>query len=210
MLTRLTSHSTSSWCNTVPNEDKLFSIFEPHTQLYKRGKAGQPIQFGRLVMVYEDGAGFITHHYLMPRDAQDADVVVPQTRIVQERLDGQIKQGSFDRGFHTPENQEELAQIITHPCLPKPGVRQAKKQDETASVQFRQARQRHSGVESAIGALQSGNGLDRCRDRTEVGFARYLALAILGRNLHTLGKLLIVREAPTSAAAFSQRQRAAA
>jgi len=194
----------------VPNKDKLFSIFEPHTQLYKRGKAAQPIQFGRLVLVYEDGAGFITHHCLMPRNAQDSDVVLEQTRIVQERLGGRIQQASFDRGFHTPENQKQLARIVAHPCLPKPGARQAKEQEEAASMQFRRARQRHPGVESAIGALQSGNGLDRCRDRTEVGFARYLALGILGRNLHTLGRLLIAREAPQSAAAFSERQRPAA
>ena len=194
----------------VPNEDKLFSIFEPHTQLYKRGKAGEPIQFGRLVLVYEDGVGFITHHYLMPRNAQDGDVVVEQTSIVQERLGGRIQQASFDRGFHTPQNQKELAQILPHPCLPKPGARQAKQQKDESSVQFRQASQRHPGVESAIGALQSGNGLDRCRDRTEVGFARYLALGILGRNLHILGRLLIAREAPKSAAAISQRQRPAA
>ena len=43
---------------TVPNSEKLFSIFEPHTQLYKRGKASSPIQFGRLVLVFEDSGGF--------------------------------------------------------------------------------------------------------------------------------------------------------
>jgi len=64
----------------VPNEDKLFSIFEPHTQLYIRGKAGQPVQFGRLVLVYEDSHGFILHHHVMPRDAQDRDVTLNQYR----------------------------------------------------------------------------------------------------------------------------------
>ena len=59
------------------------------------------------MLVYEDSAGFITHHHLMPRNAQDGDVVVEQTRIVQERLGGRIQQGSFDRGFHTPENQKD-------------------------------------------------------------------------------------------------------
>lgn len=52
----------------VPNSEKLFSIFEPHTQLYKRGKAAEPVQFGRQVLIYEDGAGFVTHAYLLPRD----------------------------------------------------------------------------------------------------------------------------------------------
>jgi hypothetical protein len=190
---------------TVPNSEKLFSIFEPHTQLYKRGKAGQPLQFGRLVLVYEDAMGFISHHHVMPRDAQDQDVVVAQTKKLQDRVNNQIEEASFDRGFHSPENQEQLAEIITHVCLPKPGAKQSATQAAEASVTFHQSRRRHSGVESAIGALQSGNGLVRCRDGTEVGFERYVALAVLGRNLHTLGKLLIAREDELAPAAFNKR-----
>ena len=194
---------------TVSHEEKLFSMFEPHTQLYKRGKAGQPVQFGRLVLVYEDEAGFLVHHYILPRDAQDRDIVVEQTKTVQERMNGRIEQASFDRGFHSPENQEQLAQVIAQPCLPKPGVKQAAAQQASATVQFHEARQRHPGIESAIGALQSGNDLDRCRDHTELGFERYVALGILGRNLHTLGKLVIAREDAACEAAHSRRKTAA-
>ena len=179
---------------TIPNHEKLFSIFETHTQLYKRGKAAEPMQFGRLVLIYEDGAGFITHAYLMPRDADDRSVVVAQTRILQKRLDGRIRRASFDRGFHSPENQRELAKIVAHPCVPMPGANQAREQTAEATVEFRQARQSHPGIESAINALQSGNGLTRCRDRSERGFSRYLQLAVLGRNLHVLGKILLARE----------------
>jgi hypothetical protein len=204
-----TAHRRVLLDETVPNEEKLFSVFEAHTQLYKRGKAGDPIQFGRLVLVYEDGAGFVTHYSVMPRDAQDRDVIVDETRSVQKRLKGRIKRASFDRGFHTPENQDALAKIIDEPCLPKPGARQAAQQDEEASVAFRKARKRHPGIESAIGALQSGNGLARCRDRSELGFIRYIGLGILGRNLHVFGKLLIAREAPDSEAAYSKRKPAA-
>jgi Arc/MetJ-type ribon-helix-helix transcriptional regulator len=185
---------------TVPNGEKLFSIFEAHTQLYKRGKAGEPIQFGRLVLVYEDAIGFITHHRVLSRDSHERDVVVEETRIVQTRLDGKIERASFDRGFHSPENQEALAKIVAHPCLQKPG-----KQEQKGTVQFHEARQHHPGIESAIGAMQSGNGLERCRDRTEKGFERYIALGVLGRNLHVLGKLLIAREAPLSESAHSLR-----
>jgi len=190
---------------TVPNEDKLFSIFEPHTQLYRRGKAGQPNQFGRLVLIYEDAAGFISHHYVMPRDAQDQEVAVEQTRKLQRRLGNRVEEISFDRGFHSPENQLQLAELVAHVCLPKPGKKQAAEQDLTATVSFHQARQRHPGVESAIGALQSGNGLVRCRDESEVGFERYFALAVLGRNIHALGKLLIAEEDESAPAAISKR-----
>ena len=195
---------------TVPNAEKLFSLFETHTQLYKRGKAGEPVQFGRLVLVLEDAAGFIVQHHVMPRDATDKSVIVEQMRVTQTRLGGRIESASFDRGFHSPENQVELAKIIAHPCLPKPGAKQAAAQAAAATVEFRESRQRHSGIESAIGALQAGNGLKRCRDHTELGFERYISLGILGRNLHVLGKLLIAREQANSEAARSRRRASAA
>jgi hypothetical protein len=195
---------------TVPNGEKLFSIFETHTQLYKRGKAAEPVQFGRSVLLYEDGAGFITHCHLLPRDGDDRGAVVVQTHALQKRLGGRIERASFDRGFHSPENQVELAKIVAHPCLPMPGPNQSAEQEQEATVEFRQARQRHPGVESAINALQAGNGLGRCRDRSEVGFSRYLQLAILGRNLHVLGRVLLRREDVRCNAARSQRKKSAA
>jgi hypothetical protein len=195
---------------TIPNHEKLFSIFETHTQLYQRGKAADPVQFGRLVLVCEDGAGFMTHVYLMPRDADDRGVVVEQMRILQKRLGGRLRRASFDRGFHSPENQRELATIVAHPCLPMPGANQALQQEAEATVEFRQARQDHPGIESAINALQSGNGLTRCRDRSERGFSRYLQLAVLGRNLHVLGKILLAREDAQCKAAQSRRKPKAA
>ena len=193
---------------TVPNSDKIFSIFESHTQLYKRGKASSPMQYGRLVLVFEDSAGFALHHHILPRDSQDQDVAVEQTRIVQDRMDDKIKELSFDCGFHTPENQKDLQSIIDHPCLPKKGSKQSAEQMGNASVRFRQARNRHAGVESAIGALQSGNGLKRSRDRQLIGFERYVALGILGRNLHTLGKIVIQQEDDSCKAACSYREAA--
>jgi transposase, IS5 family len=193
----------------VPNGDKLFSMFEPHTQLYKRGKAGSPVQFGRQLLVYEDGAGMITHYHLLARDKGEKEVVVEQTRALQTRLNGRLKEVSFDRGFHSVENQTELEKIVEHVCLPKPGAKQAAVQENEADEVFLAAKQRHSGVESAIGALQSGNGCQRCRDRSELGLERYVSLAILGRNLHTFGKLLIAHESPKSCAAQSQRKKVA-
>jgi IS5 family transposase len=189
----------------VPNADKLFSLFETHTQLYRRGKVAKPNQLGRLVLVFEDKLGFISHHCVMNRDEGDKDVAVNETRKVQTRLKQAIKELSLDRGFHSPTNQIELSEIVNGICLPKPGVKQSAVQLQTASVTFHQARQRHSGVESAIGALQSGNGLVRCRDVGEVGFERYVALAILGRNIQSLGKLILSRQHPDSAAALTKR-----
>jgi hypothetical protein len=193
---------------TVSNSEKVFSLFEPHTQLYRRGKAGEPNQFGRLVLVFEDGAGFISHYHLMDRDALDADVVVEQTREAQKKHQGRIETASFDRGFYSAENEEQLSEIVNESCLAPRHPGQFAERLAHGSVEFHRLRQRHPGIESAIGALQSGNGLKRCRDHSELGFERYLGLAILGRNIQTLGKLLIAKRQAQSAAAFSKRKTA--
>lgn len=134
----------------------------------------------------------------MKRTDCDSGVAVEQTKIGQRRFQNRIKRLSFDRGFHSPKNQEQLADVIPRLCLLKPSVKQSAKQLATADEDFLAPQQNHPGVESAIGALQSGNGLERCRDYSEIGFERYLSLAILSRNMQTPGRLLIANECPKS------------
>jgi hypothetical protein len=190
----------------IPNSEKIFSLFETHTELIRKGKVPDENQFGHNVLVIEDAAGFICDYQVMPNGKQDRDVVVPALRALQKRLGGKMRTASFDRAFHSPENQTELAAIVELPCVPMTGAK-GDRQREEATVAFRTAREHHPGVESAINALQAGNGLKRCRDRTQPGFERYVGLGVLGRNLHVLGKVLLAREARGSEAARSQRQR---
>jgi hypothetical protein len=192
---------------TVPNEEKIFSIFEPHTELIKRGKQPVPIQFGHNVLVVEDAVGFVVDYRVVANGVLDQDLVVPVMKRLQERVGGKIKAASFDRAFHTPENQQQLAEIVSTPCIASKGQEKGRHQQQEGSVAFRQARQHHPGVESAIGALQAGNGLKRCRDRSKRGYERYVGLGILGRNLQTLGKLLLARNEADCQAAKSKRKR---
>jgi IS5 family transposase len=194
---------------TVANEEKLFSIFEPHTELIQRGKQPNPIQFGHKVLVIEDAAGFICDYQVMGKGVLDQDVVVPVMTQLQKRMGGKIERASFDRAFPTPDNQEKLAGIVRHPCIPQKGEHRGREQHEAATVEFRQGRRHHPGVESAIGALQVGNGQKRCRDRSERGYERYVGLGILGRNLHVLGKLLLAQDDATCQAAKSKRKKQA-
>jgi len=194
---------------TVANHEKIFSIYEPHTELIKRGKEPNPIQYGHNTLVIEDAVGFICHYEVMANGLMDQDVVVPAMKKLQKRLAGKIERASFDRAFHTPKNQEDLAEIVTHPCIPKKGQTLGREQQKGASVEFRQARQNHPGVESAIGALQSGNGLERSRDKSKLGYERYVGLGILGRNLQVLGKLLLAQDEAECEAAKSKRKKPA-
>jgi transposase, IS5 family len=194
---------------SVANEEKILSIFEPHTELIKRGKQPVPIQYGHNVLVIEDAVGFVVDYQVVANGVLDQDLVVPVMAKLQDRFSGQIKSASFDRAFHTPANQQGLAEIVRTACIAAKGEELGRQQQREGTVAFRQARQNHPGVESAIGALQAGNGLKRCRDRSRRGYERYVGLGILGRNLQTLGKLLVAQDQADAQAARSKRQRAA-
>jgi transposase, IS5 family len=194
---------------TVANDEKIFSIFEPHTELIKRGKQPVPIQFGHNVLVIEDAVGFVVEYRVVSDGVLDQDLVVPVTRELQERFGGKIKSASFDRAFHTPQNQKDLAEIVRTPCIASKGQEKGRQQQKEGTVAFRKARQNHPGVESAVGALQAGNGLKRCRDRQRQGYERYVGLGLLGRNLQTLGKLLLAQDQADCQAAKSKRKREA-
>jgi len=191
---------------TVPHAEKIFSIFEPATELIKRGKQAKPIQYGHNVLVIEDAVGFICEYQVVGKGVLDQELVVPVMKKLQRRVGGKIQRASFDRSFHTPENQQALGEIVRTPCIAAKGQEKGRKQQKEGTVAFRKARQNHPGVESAIGAMQAGNGLERCRDKTDLGFERYVGLGILGRNLQTLGKLLLAQDDAECEAAQSRRK----
>src|SRR5262249_6093736 len=141
----------------LANDEKIFSIFEPHTELIKRGKQPMPIQYGHNVLVIEDAAGFVVDYRVVDNGVLDQDLVVPVMRQLQQRMNGKIKSASFDRAFHTPANQRELAALVRTPCIACKGQEKGRQQQQEGTVAFRKARQHHPGIESGIGALQSGN-----------------------------------------------------
>jgi len=179
----------------IPNYQKLFSIFEPFTELINRGKKPYPIEFGHRVMLVEDNAGFIVDFQVMGKGVTDEKIVVDVMNDLQERYNNKIKAASFDKGFWTPNNLSELSKIVEIACLPKKGKRSKSDAERESNEDFVKMRKWHPGVESAIHALGSGNGLIRCRDKGEEGYDRYVALAVVGRNLHTLGNYIMKKSA---------------
>jgi hypothetical protein len=179
---------------TIPNPEKVFSLFEPDTELINRGKVPLPIEFGHRVLIMEDSAGFIIHAEVMDTGMTDDKILTDVMKRLQEEYNDKIRSASFDKGFWSPANLKELSQLVTTPCLPKKGGRSQADQLRESSREFVESRKNHAGIESAIHALVAGNGLDRCRDKGPDGYKRYFALAVLGRNLHTLGRILINQE----------------
>lgn len=175
----------------IPHEEKVFSVFEPHTDWICKGKAGVPVELGLRVAVLEDEFGFILNYQVMENQT-DEKIAVPLLKKAKEKYPN-VSSCSFDKGFYSPSNKEELNKILDTVALPKKGRLSKKDTEHQQSAQFIAAKKKHSAVESAINALEV-HGLDRCPDRGKDGFERYVGLAILGRNIQIIGSILIKRE----------------
>ncbi|MCX4025031.1 ISNCY family transposase [Spartinivicinus marinus] len=175
----------------IPNDEKIYSIFQPHTEWVSKGKAGVPVELGVKVCVMECQHGFILHHRVMENE-QDVDVAVVMVRATQAKFP-MLHQCSFDKGFHSPDNQLLLASELEKVVLPKKGRLSIKEKKRESDEKFKKARKQHSAVESAINALEV-HGLDRCPDHGINGFRRYVSLAVLARNVQKLGALLYQQE----------------
>ena len=175
----------------IPHAEKVFSIFEPHTEWISKSKAGVPQELGLKVCVLRDQYGFILHHRVMCRETDDK-VAVTMVQEAKKRFPC-LNSCSFDKGFYTPQGRKELEKILDHVVLPKKGRLSAKDKAREYNEEFVAARRRHSSVESSINALEN-HGLDRCLEHGLHGFERYVALAVVARNIQMLGHLIQQKE----------------
>ena len=176
----------------IPHADKVFSLFQPHTEWISKGKAGVPVELGLRVCIVEDQHRFILHHQVMEKTTDDAIAMAIMSEAVARFSN--IKSISMDKAFHSPSNQTELKALIPQVVLPKKGKLSALERERQAEPEFARLRRQHSAVESAINALEN-HGLDICPDHGIVGFKRYVAMAVVARNIQRLGAILYQQDA---------------
>lgn len=176
---------------TIPHAEKVFSIFEPHTEWISKGKAGVSQELGLRVAILEDQYQFILHHQVMEKQTDDS-VAVSIVTEAKKRYES-LAAISFDKGFHSPENQCALKKVVDEVTLPRKGKLSTHAKSEEETPAFIKAKRAHSAVESAINALEV-HGLDVCPDKGIDGFKRYVALAVVARNIHRIGDILWKRE----------------
>lgn len=175
----------------ISHDEKVFSVFEPHTEWIVKGKAGISQELGLRVCVVTDSDGFTLHHKVMQKQT-DSEIAVKILHEAKEKFPT-IASCSFDKGFWSPTNKVELESILDAAALLKKGRLSKNDQKLQNSPEFIAAQRGHSAVESAINAHEN-HGLDKCPDKGIRGFKRYVSLAVLARNLQHLGALLIKKE----------------
>lgn len=171
----------------IPHAEKVFSLFEPHTEMIIKGKAGVAFELGLNVCVVEDQHEFILQHMVM-EGKTDEETAVPVLAEAKKKFP-RINAASYDRGFYSPENKQKLLRFLDRVVMPRKG----RPAPDESGAEFIAARRAHSAVESSINALEH-RGLDLCPDSGIAGFKRYVALAVVSYNLHVLGSMFFKKE----------------
>lgn len=176
---------------TIPHNEKIFSIFEPHTQWIVKGKAGVICELGQKMLITTNEDNFIVS-WKIAGNQEDVNLIEEEVNNTQAKYLGKIESHSFDKGFSKKaQNQElKLQYPDTQFIIEKKGKPNQKEKQEQQQEGFRTLRKKHNAVESNIHELMCC-GLDLCVDKGEVNYRRYVALGVLTFNLKKLGKKLI-------------------
>lgn len=175
----------------IPHLEKIFSVYEEHTEWISKGKAGVPQELGIRVAILEDQYQFILNHTVM-EGLTDEKITVPFTCETLVKFPS-LSICSYDKGFYTPQNKTDLKKKLDKVVVPKKGKLSSEEKEEELADEFIKIKYQHSAIESAIGALDH-RGLDKCPDHGIDGFKKYVALGILGRNIQNLGNILKQKE----------------
>ncbi len=178
---------------TIAHEEKIFSLFEPHTEWIKKGKLFPPVELGHKVLLATDQHELILDYKVMEQLNDADEVIALADRLLGNYGSSAVASLSFDKGFSRAEDRQLLELYIPEVIMPKRGKRNSQEQEREQQRSFRALRRKHNAIESDINALEH-HGLDRCPDKGLHGFKRYTGFGVLAYNLHKIGQRLLERQ----------------
>ena len=178
---------------SIPAGEKIYSLFEPHTEWISKGKLRPSVELGHRLLIATDQHQLI-QDYDVPLGGADVNQSVPLAdRLLGRYGPGSVASISFDKGFTRHADRELLSLFIPEVVMPKRGKKNAGETQREKSKKFVALRRQHSAVESQINALEH-HGLNRCLDVGLDGYLRYVGYGVLSYNLHQVGRALLERK----------------
>lgn len=177
----------------VSAEQKVYSIFEPHTDLIKRGKANKPVEFGHKVFLAESACGLITQYRVLEGNPIDENHVEPSLRRHKKTFGHTPELYATDRGFHSEKNVRACEQAgVCVVSIPQCGGKKTpERKAHERSPEFRQGQRFRAGIEGRISVLFRGRGMRRCLAEGREHFDVLVGAAVLANNLMVIAQLLI-------------------
>ncbi len=180
----------------VPSGQKVYSIFEPHTDLIKRGKVDKPVEFGHKVFLAESACGLITQYRVLDGNPSDEDHVEPSLMRHQKTFGNAPALYSTDRGFYSEKNVRTCEQAgVGVASIPQRGGKKTPEREaHERSSTFRKGQRFRAGIEGRISVLFRGRGMKRCLAQGRTRFELLVGAAVLANNLMVIAQLLIKKQ----------------
>jgi IS5 family transposase len=174
---------------SVPAGEKLVSLFEAHTAIIRKGKAGKPTEFGRVLWLAEVEGGIITQARVLEGNPDDAGELVPSLDQHIEQFGRPPQLLAGDGKLATPRNERSAQQRgVKQVVLPRPGRKAPARVAHERQRWFRRGRNWRAGIEGRISGLKRRHGLDRCRYHGSDGMERWVGWGVIAHDLRVIAQ----------------------
>ena len=174
----------------VPADEKLYSLFEEHTELIVRGKAGKPIEFGHKILIAQTGEKYIHHYKVMEKQISDKDLLLPAVEDHKNMFGSYPDVLSTDKGFYESMKQiDGLEKNIRVVSIAKKGRRTQVEYERETTDAFIAGQHFRAGSEGSISVLKRAFKLGKCFFKGFKNYAASVGFAVLCHNLVLLTKL---------------------
>lgn len=172
-------------------EGKLFSIFEPATEIIRKGKAGKPNEFGKIVKVQEGENQIVIDYEVYDQRPADSDVLIPAIEIHQQLTSRVPYATAADAGFYSARNVTIAKQKgVKRVSIPSRSTKSAELKREQKKRWFKKGQKWRTGCEGRISVLKRRHGLNRCRYKGVNGMKRWVGLGVIADNLINIGRAI--------------------
>lgn len=175
-------------------EDKLLSLFEPRTEIIRKGKANKPNEFGKLVKLQEGEQQIITHYEVYDRRPSDADLLLTALDAHVQVFDRVPRLVTADAAFYSTANEDAAhAKGVTRVCIPNRSTKSAARKREQTKRWFKNGQRWRTGCEGRISVVKRRHGLTRSRYKGDEGMKRWVGLGVIADNLINISRVLSTR-----------------
>ena len=173
---------------------KILSVFEPHTEIIRKGKTSKPNEFGNLVKVQEAENQIITHYEVFAERPVDSRLLVPAVEQHQRQFGRPPRMVAADTGFYSLRNERTIqAMGVKRVAVPSLSTKSSERRKLQRTRWFRLGQRWRTGCEGRISVLKRRHGLSRCRYRGFEGMQRWVGLGIIADNIIQIGRCLAAR-----------------
>jgi IS5 family transposase len=175
---------------------KIVSLFEPHTEIIRKGKASKPTEFGKMVQIQEAENQVITHYEVFDQRPSDRDLLLSAIEAHEQVLGRVPRLVAADAGFYS-QAQERAAKDkgVKWVSIPNRSTRSSERKELESSRWFKKAQAWRTGCEGRISVIKRRHGLSRCRYRGVDGMKRWVGFGVIADNLINIGNALAVTRA---------------